>query len=258
MAAFVNSRAEPHAVFNDGGLHRSRLSALRSYPASSAWPAGWVLGILLVFLDVAPAMNNCDHPARLRGWRSVLWWRLVEWSIVRRYLVARRPRSWRAARFLRARQALVYLLLGSIVFIADLLPRSLTPDITRPGAPYICGVIIMTLQLLAGAAGHVLDLFFQKSLLDRRAVVATKAVCQTFGHVFRIAYFGSLATAWDAPLPMWQYVGAVGLALVGTTLAARVLSGMSNENFRRWSRWIIVGISVIYLIRGAWLLVQGA
>lgn len=217
-----------------------------------------LLGILLIFLDVAPAMVLfAIIQLGSNGWRSVLWWRLVDWSIVRRYLVGSTIAflAMRTVAFVPDK-ALVYLLLGSIVFIADLLPRSLTPDITRPGAPYVCGLIIMTLQLLAGAAGHVLDLFFQKSMLDRRAVVATKAVCQTFGHVFRIAYFGSLA-AWDTPLPMWQYVAAVGLALVGTTLAARVLTGMSNENFRRWSRWIIVGISVVYLIRGGWLLITG-
>ena len=115
----------------------------------------------------------------------------------------------------------------------------------------------MTLQLIAGAAGHILDLFFQKSLLDRRAVVATKAVCQTFGHVGRIAYFGTFAAAWDTSVPMWQYVGAIALALIGTSVAAKVLLGMTNEGFRRWSRWIVVGISVVYLIRGVSLLITG-
>jgi len=215
-----------------------------------------LLGILLIFLDVAPAMVLfAIVQLGSNGWRSVLWRKLVVWSIVWRYLIGA------TAAFLVMRlvsfvpdKAMVYLVLGSIVFAADLLPRTLTPDITRPGAPYISGVIIMTLQLIAGAAGHVLDLFFQKSHLDRRAVVATKAVCQTFGHIFRIAYFGSLASAWDTPLPAWQYVAAIGLALAGTSLAARVLLRMTNEHFRQWSRWIVVGISVVYLARGTWLL----
>jgi uncharacterized membrane protein YfcA len=218
-----------------------------------------LLGILLIFLDVAPAMVLfAIIQLGANGWRSALWWKLVDWSIVGRYLVGA------TAAFLIMRlvsfvpdKALVYLMLGSIVFLADLLPRSLTPDITRPGAPFVAGFFIMTLQLIAGAAGHILDLFFQKSALDRRAVVATKAVCQTFGHMFRIAFFGTLATAWDTSVPIWQYALAIGLALVGTSLAALVLHRMSNEDFRRWSRWIVVGISVVYLIRGAWLLVMG-
>ena len=82
-------------------------------------------------------------------------------------------------------------------------------------------------------------------------------MCQTAGHVFRIAYFGSLATAWDTTLPAWQYPAAIGLSLVGTSLAAMVLMRMTNENFRRWSRQIVVGISVVYLVRGAWLLAMG-
>lgn len=218
-----------------------------------------LLGILLVFLDVAPAMVLfAIVQLGSNGWRSLLWRKLVVWPIVGRYLVGA------IVAFLLMRlvsfvpdKALVYILLGSIVFAADLLPRSLTPDISRPGAPYVAGVFIMTLQLIAGAAGHVLDMFFQKSPLDRRAIVATKAVCQTFGHIFRLAYFGSLAVAWDTPLPAWQYVGAIGLALVGTSLAAMVLLRMTNEDFRRWSRWIVVGISVVYLVRGTWLLVAG-
>jgi hypothetical protein len=193
------------------------------------------------------------------GWRSALWWRLVDWNIVSRYLVGA------GAAFLIMRliaflpdKALVYLMLGSIVFIVDLLPKSFTPDITRRWAPPIAGLMVMTLQLLAGAAGHILDLFFQKSMLDRRAVVATKAVCQVFGHVARIAYFGTFAAAWDTTVPMWQYVGAIALAITGTSIAAKVLLGMTNEGFRRWSRWIVVGISVVYLVRGAWLLTVGS
>jgi uncharacterized membrane protein YfcA len=218
-----------------------------------------LLGILLIFLDVAPAMVLfAIVQLGSNGWRSFLWRKLVVWSIVWRYLIGS------TVAFLIMRlvsfvpdKALVYLTLGTIVFAADLLPRALTPDISRPGAPYICGLFIMTLQLIAGAAGHVLDLFFQKSGLDRRAVVATKAVCQTAGHMFRIAYFGSLATAWDTPLPAWQYVAAIGLSLAGTSLAALVLMRMSNESFRWWSRQIVVGISIVYLARGAWLLATG-
>jgi uncharacterized membrane protein YfcA len=218
-----------------------------------------LLGILLVFLDVAPAMVLFGIiQLGANGWRAALWWRLVEWHIVGRYIVGA------GVAFLLMRliafvpdKALVYLMLGSIVFVADCLPKSLTPDITRPGAPFVAGLFVMTLQLIAGAAGHILDLFFQLSMLDRRAIVATKAVCQTFGHVARIAYFGTFAAAWDTTLPMWQYVSAVGLALIGTSIAAKVLLGMTNEGFRRWSRWIVVGISIVYLVRGVSLLVTG-
>ena len=218
-----------------------------------------LLGIMLIFLDVAPAMVLfAIVQLGSNGWRSLLWHRLVEWSIVWRYLIGATVSFFlmRLVSFVPDK-ALVYLTLGSIVFAADLLPRTLTPDITRPGVPYICGLFIMTLQLIAGAAGHVLDMFFQKSDLDRRSIVATKAVCQTAGHMFRIAFFGSLATAWDTPLPAWQYVTAIGLSLIGTSLAAMALMRMSNESFRQWSRRVVVAVSAVYLARGVWLLVRG-
>ena len=75
-------------------------------------------------------------------------------------------------------------------------------DITRPGVPYLAGALIIVLQLLAGAAGHILDVFFQKSHLDRKTIVATKAVTQVMGHVYRIIYFGSFAAAFDDSIPV--------------------------------------------------------
>lgn len=216
-----------------------------------------LLGILLVFLDVAPAMVLFGIiQTGANGWRALLWRREVLWSIVWRYLIGA------TIAFLAMRlvsyvpdKATVYIMLGLVVFAVDLLPKALTPDITRPGAPYVCGIIVMTLQLISGAAGHVLDLFYQLSKLDRRQVVATKAICQTAGHVFRIAYFGTFAAAWDTTIPWWAYGGAIILALAGTSLAARVLLAMSNEGFRRWSRAIVVAVSLLYLARGLWLLV---
>lgn len=219
-----------------------------------------LLGILLIYLDVAPAMVLFGTiQTGANGWRAFLWRRMVIWPLVGRYLIG----ATIAFLLMRAvsyvpDKATVYLALGLIVFAADLLPKSLTPDITRPGAPYICGMIVMTLQLIAGAAGHVLDLFYQKSGLDRRQIVATKAISQTAGHLFRIAYFGTFSAAWDTSIPWWGYAGAIALALAGTTLAAHVLERMTNDGFRVWSRYIVVGISIVYLARGLWLLATGS
>ena len=152
-------------------------------------------------------------------------------------------------------KATLYIGLGLIPFAADLLPRKLTPDITRPGAPYICGAFIITLQLLAGAAGHILDIFFQKSQLDRKTIVGTKAVTQVSGHLYRILYFGSFEFAFDTSIPWWAYAGAIALSIMGTSLAAPVLLRMSDAGFRVWSRRLTMTIASVYLVRGLWLLV---
>ncbi len=214
-----------------------------------------LLGLLLLFMDVAPAMVLFGIiQMGANGWRSVLWWRHVAWSIVWRFLVGSTAMFlvMRTIAFLPGK-ATIYIGLGLIPFAAYALPRQLTPDITRPGAPYVCGAFIIVLQLLAGAAGHILDIFFQKSPLDRRTIVGTKAVTQVTGHIYRIAYFGSFELALDSQMPVWGYAAAIVLAFAGTSLAGFVLLRMTESGFRLWSRRITVGVALSYLLRGLWL-----
>ena len=106
---------------------------------------------------------------------------------------------------------------------------------------------------MAGAAGHILDIFFQKSPLDRRTIVGTKAVTQVTGHLYRIAYFGSFEFAFDAQVPPWGFAGAIVLAFAGTSLAGLVLVRMTDVSFRLWSRRITLTVALSYLLRGLWL-----
>jgi len=214
-----------------------------------------LLGLLLVFMDVAPAMVLfAIIQLAANSWRAMLWRRHVAWNIVVRFLVGS------TAMFLIMRtiailpsKAAIYIGLGLIPFAAYALPRQLTPDITRPGAPYLCGAFIILLQLLAGAAGHILDIFFQKSPLDRRTIVGTKAVTQVTGHVYRIAYFGSFEVGFDSQIPLWSYAVAIALAVAGTSLAGLILVRMTESGFRLWSRRITIGVALSYLARGLWL-----
>jgi uncharacterized membrane protein YfcA len=214
-----------------------------------------LLGVLLLFMDVAPAMVLFGIiQVASNGGRALLWRRHVAWSIVWRFLIGS------TTMFLLMRsvailpnKAMIYFGLGAIPFAAYWLPRQLTPDITRPGAPYICGAFIIVLQLIAGAAGHILDIFFQKSPLDRKTIVGTKAVTQVMGHVYRIAYFGSFDVAFDTSIPWWGYAGAVALAFTGTSMAGFVLARMTDDGFRLWSRRITIGVALAYLLRGVWL-----
>ena len=215
-----------------------------------------LLGVLLMFMDVAPAMvlfGTIQMGAN--GWRMLLWRAHVQWRLVWRYVIGATAAflAMRTVAFLPDK-ALLYIGLGILPFLAEALPEKYYPDITRPGGPFLCGVIIMVLQLLAGAAGHILDMFFQKSGLDRRGIVGTKATCQTIAHLFRIAYFGTLVTAFDAQVPWWAFVGALLLAFAGTTMASYVLERMSDADFRAWSRRIVFGVGGAFLVRGLWLL----
>lgn len=218
-----------------------------------------LLGIFLAVLDVAPAMvlHGATQFAA-NGWRSVLWHRSIVWPILIGYsaatvmvFLAMRTIAWLPDK------AMIYILLGLMPFATELLPTRWTPDIERRGAPLLCGAIVSVLQVLAGVAGNVVDLFFQNSRLDRRQIVATKSATQAVAHVMRVAYFGSFAEAMATPFPAWVFVAAILLAMLGTTLAGSILNRMSETDFRRYSRWIIQSIAIVFLLRGLWLLAAG-
>jgi hypothetical protein len=109
-------------------------------------------------------------------------------------------------------------------------------------------VLTTVVQFLAGVGGLFLDLFFQKSKLDRKTTLATKAVTQTASHVLRAAYFVSFGSIGDA-IGVWPLLVAIGLAIGGTALAPYVIERMSDHGFRQWTRAIILTISSVYLIR---------
>ena len=119
--------------------------------------------------------------------------------------------------------------------------------------PFITGFLTTIVQFMAGVGGPFLDVFFQKSMLDRKTTLATKAVTQTFSHVVRAVYFGSFVGIADA-VPLWTYLPAILLSIAGTTLAAQVLERMTDVGFRQWTRRVIFAVSVVYLARGVMLL----
>jgi uncharacterized membrane protein YfcA len=138
----------------------------------------------------------------------------------------------------------------------EVLPAQARPNIEWRGVPFFTGVVTTIIQFMAGVGGLFLDIFFQKSTLDRKTTNATKAVTQTLSHVLRGLYFGSLAGMGNLTVSMWA--PAVALALGGAMLAPFVLERMTDHGFRQWTRAIIYTIAVIYLVRGGVLLWRGA
>ena len=130
--------------------------------------------------------------------------------------------------------------------------RRWRPNIEWRGVPFITGVLTTVIQVLAGVGGLFLDIFFQKSMLDRKTTNATKATVQTFSHVVRIVYFGSLVRH-RRVCRNWTAAPAIVLAIAATSLAPFVIERMTDHGFRQWTRVIIFAVSVVYLFRGAML-----
>jgi uncharacterized membrane protein YfcA len=213
-----------------------------------------LVGVLLAYFDVATGMvvfSIIQFVAN--GWRAALWWRFVIWRIFFVYVLGA-ALSFAAMRYVAIvpSKAAVYLGLGLLPFLIELLPANARPNIEWRGVPFITGILTTIIQLLTGVGGLFLDIFFQKSMLDRKTTIATKAVTQTFSHVVRAVYFGSFVGIADA-VPLWTYVPAIVLSIAGTSIAAQVLERMTDVGFRQWTRRVIFAVSVIYLARGVML-----
>jgi uncharacterized protein len=216
-----------------------------------------LLGVLLAYFDVATGMILFSIIQLFaNGWRVVQWRQYVLWSIFGWYFVGAVISfavMWTIA--VVPDKAMVYLLLGLMPFAVEALPASMRPNIEWRGVPFFTGVVTTIIQILSGVGGLFLDIFFQKSTLDRKTTNATKAVAQTFSHVVRGVYFGSLAGVGD--LPVWATLPAILLAIAGTSLAPYVVERMTDHGFRQWTRAVIFAISVVYLARAAWLFWHG-
>lgn len=111
----------------------------------------------------------------------------------------------------------------------------------------------MTLMLLAGVSGPLIDTFFLSGKLDRREIVATKAVCQVVSHAAKFVYFGALIDQSAAIDPVMISIAIVA-TIAGTSLARPILEAMSDTAYRKWAGRIIMVIGGVFLARGVYML----
>jgi uncharacterized membrane protein YfcA len=214
-----------------------------------------LMGALLLFLPVASAMvMHATTQIASNGARAFLWRRHVDYRIVGRYLIggALAFALFASIRFVPD-QALVLIALGIMPFVGFLLPERIAPRADRPFGSEFCGFLSTALQLVSGVSGPALDIFLIRSNLDRRAVVATKATCQTATHAFKLVYFGGLIGAGLGDVPPAVAVLAVVLAVLGTNLARSVLERLSDVQFRRWMKALMIAIGSFYMAQGVYL-----
>jgi uncharacterized protein len=216
-----------------------------------------LLGVLLNYFDVASAMILFSIIQFFaNGWRALQWRRYVRWPIFFKYLIGAviAFAAMYSVRFVPDK-TMVYLSLGLMPFAIEMLPRDMRPNIEWRGVPFVTGMLTTVIQVLSGVGGLFLDIFFQKSMLDRKTTNATKATVQSLSHVVRAAYFGSLTGL--ANIPKWVLAPSIGLAIAATSLAPFVIERMTDHGYRQWTRLIIFAVSIVYLIRGGMLFWRG-
>jgi uncharacterized membrane protein YfcA len=215
-----------------------------------------LMGILLALLTLPEAMAlHAVTQMASNGWRGFLWLRYVRWRVVGVFLAgcAVAFAVWAVERYVPPKPV-AFLLLGVSPFLVRLLPSRLRPDPERlvHGLPY--GAACMSLMLLAGVSGPLFDSYFLGGKLDRREIVATKAVCQVFAHGAKLVYFGGLVGLGGDLDPVMAAL-AIAASLAGTTLARPVLERLSDAQFRSWANRIIATIALVYCAKAGYLFI---
>ncbi len=213
-----------------------------------------LMGVLAAMLPVATAMVVHGAVQLVsNGYRAFLWRKYIDWRVLGRYTLGA------GAAFLvllaiawRPEARAVYLFLAFTAMLVWLPKRWIRLDIVKRGQAELAGFAVQTLNTLGGVAGPLLDIFFVKTDMDRRTIVATKAVTQVLAHLVKIIFWSGpvIAAAGEAAFPpVWFFVLAVPLSMLGTTLGGKVLEAMSDVNFRAWMTGLVTAIGGFMLMR---------
>ncbi len=109
------------------------------------------------------------------------------------------------------------------------------------------GFVAGGLGLLVGATGPFIAPFFLRDDLDKEAVVATKAACQTLGHIFKLPAF--LWLGYDYLDRPWLWLALLGAVVLGTLLGKRVLGTLSRKQFERLFEGVLAAIALGLIVR---------
>lgn len=117
-----------------------------------------------------------------------------------------------------------------------------------------CGFVAGGLTIAAGLSGPLIDIFFIRTQIDRRQVVATKAMIQVVSHGIKILFY--LGAALTLSQGQWAMILlAAPFAMLGTQAGNRILQRLTDANFRAWTRWIVTAIGSFYFLQGLAMMV---
>jgi uncharacterized membrane protein YfcA len=217
-----------------------------------------LMGILLLMMPLPAAMmlHGVTQLAS-NAWRALLWRKSVDWRVFRGYVLGAMVALGLFAMLqLVVSKPVALVVMGLTPFVSLALPESLHLNVERRGHSFACGVICSALSLTAGVSGPILDVFFVRSKMTRHAVVATKAMTQSFSHLQKIVYFGAMVAGARGVVEPWLAAMMVLIAFAGTSLSRRVLERMNDKSFRFWTRWTVMVLGTYYIANGVWLLAR--
>jgi len=214
-----------------------------------------LMGLYSFLLPVQPAMIlHGVTQLSSNGSRAYLHREHIQWNILAPYFLG----ALILFTFLRyfafvPSKSFLLISLGSFTFISLVPTIANKLDILKKYRAFLCGAMVTVAQILAGASGGVLDVFYVSSSLDKHKVIASKAMTQSVGHSTKLIYYISLAFAgngFHSHLKWWVYPGVVITAFIGTRIGKTLLDHLSEKNFRTYSKILILIIGVLLVIRG--------
>jgi uncharacterized membrane protein YfcA len=135
------------------------------------------------------------------------------------------------------------------------IPQSwLALDASKPHHAFVCGLLGGGLNLAVGVSGPTVDIFFIRTTMDRRKIIATKAATQVISHASKVLFYWN-ATMVLTPFEWVAIALAAPFAIAGTSAGHWVLQRLTDANFKAWTRWIVTGIGIFYLARGISLMI---
>jgi uncharacterized membrane protein YfcA len=208
-----------------------------------------LMGVLLAVLPLPAAMMlHGITQLAANGWRALMLRTEVDWRVFRGYVFGALAALlvFTGVRFVVSKPVAL-VAMGITPFITLWLPPGLHLNVQRRGQPFACGVLCAAISLTAGVSGPILDIFFVRTTMRRHAVVATKALTQSFTHLLKIFYFGAVISMSDDGLSPWLVAMMIGLALLGTSLSRSVLERINDASFRRWTRSTVLVLRALSL-----------
>lgn len=215
-----------------------------------------LLGILLLLLPVGTAIAVQGAIQLIangsRAWmsRAYIDWRVLSIITLGLVVVGAILFTVRYAPDL----ATVYVVIGLLPVLLWIPQSWLALDASKPLHAFICGLLGGGINLAVGVAGPTIDMFFIRTPMDRRTIIATKAAAQVVNHTGKIVFY------WQATTMLttldWGIVAlSAPFAVLGTSAGHWVLQRLTDANFKRWTRLIVTAIGIYYLARGISLLI---
>ena len=215
-----------------------------------------LMGVYAALLDVSSAMIlHGATQITSNGSRAAMLRKSIQWRCFAYYAGgAALALALLSGISLILPKPLLLIILGSMPLLALAVPKNWCPRLTSKGSALTCGFVVCGGQILVGAIGPLLDVFFVRTDWDRKQIIATKAATQCLGHLSKIIYYGALVTgATGNSLSLSMFVVVIPCAILGTRLGKSVLLRLSEVQFRKLSQGAIILLSGGYLASGLYL-----